>query len=271
MNAHAFARMELENRLRKAIECNELVLHYQPQVDIESHRITGMEALVRWQHPKLGLIPPAQFIPIAEETGLIVPIGDWVLRTACAQNKAWQDEGLPPTRVSVNISGRQFKQKDLVECVGNILLETGLSAEYLELEITETVAMEHADETVTKLHELKAMGIRISMDDFGTGHSSLSYLKRFPIDTLKIDKSFVQNLSAGSSDTTIATAISAMAHGLNLKVITEGVETEAQLDFLMGLHRDEVQGYYFSQPLPAEDLATLLRNGQPIGERPSNS
>jgi len=266
MNVLAFERMTMESQLRKALERNEFSLHYQPQVDIGTHRISGMEALLRWHQPTAGWIPPAQFISVAEETGLIVPIGEWVLREACTQNKAWQDEGLPPTRVAVNISGRQFKQKNLVEVVGKILEETGLEAEYLELEITESIAMEHADDTVTKLHALKAMGIRISMDDFGTGHSSLSYLKLFPIDTLKIDKSFVQDLASNSIDNTIATAIAAMAHGLKLKVITEGVETEEQLTFLKGMHRDEVQGFYFSQPLPPDRFAALLRDGLPLGE-----
>jgi len=266
MNARAFERMTVEGQLRKALERDEFSLHYQPQVDIGTHRISGMEALLRWQQPIAGWIAPAQFIPVAEETGLIVPIGEWVLREACTQNKAWQDEGLPPMRVAVNISGRQFKQKNLVEVVGKILEETGLNAEYLELEITESIAMEHADDTVTKLHALKAMGIRISMDDFGTGHSSLSYLKRFPIDTLKIDKSFVQDLAPDSGDNAIATAIAAMAHGLKLKVITEGVETEEQLTFLKGMHRDEVQGFYFSQPLPPDRFAALLRDGLPLGE-----
>ncbi len=266
MNAHAFERMTMETRLRKALERQEFALHYQPQVDIGTHQIAGMEALLRWNQPAAGLIPPAQFIPVAEDTGLIVPIGEWVLLEACTQNKAWQDEGLPPMRVSVNMSGRQFRQNNLVEVIGNILEKTGLKAEYLELEITESIAMVNADETVTKLHALKAMGIRISMDDFGTGHSSLSYLKQFPIDTLKIDKSFVQDLTPNSTDSTIATAIAAMAHGLKLKVITEGVETEEQLTYLKGMHRDQVQGYYFSQPLPPDQFAALLRGGLPLGD-----
>lgn len=269
MNAHAFERMNMESLLRKALERREFALHYQPQVDIETHHITGMEALLRWNQPAVGMIPPAQFIPVAEDTGLIVPIGEWVLFEACSQNKAWQEEGLPPLRVSVNMSGRQFRQQNLVEMVGNILQKTGLKAEYLELEITESIAMVDADETVAKLHALKAMGICISMDDFGTGHSSLSYLKQFPIDTLKIDKSFVQDLSPNSTDSAIATAIAAMAHGLRLKVITEGVETEEQLSYLKGMHRDEVQGYYFSQPLPPDQFAALLRGGLPLGEMKS--
>jgi len=266
MNVHALERMTMEARLRKALERHEFAVHYQPQVDIGTHRIAGMEALLRWNQPDVGSIPPAHFIPVAEETGLIVPIGEWVLLEACSQNKAWQDEGLPPLRVSVNMSGRQFRQKNLVEVIGKILEETGLKAEYLELEITESIAMVNAEETITKLHALKAMGIRISMDDFGTGHSSLSYLKQFPIDTLKIDKSFVQDLAPNSTDNTIATAIATMAHGLKLKVITEGVETEEQLTYLKGMHRDQVQGFYFSQPLPPDKFAALLRGGLPLGE-----
>ncbi|MEN6585950.1 MAG: EAL domain-containing protein [Sulfuricella sp.] len=266
MNAHAFERMTMETWLRKALERQEFALHYQPQVDIGSHRIVGMEALLRWNQPDVGMIPPAQFIPVAEDTGLIVPIGEWVLLEACTQNQAWQDEGLPPLRVAVNMSGRQFRQKNLVEVISSILTKTGLKAEYLELEITESIAMVNADETVTKLHALKAMGIRISMDDFGTGHSSLSYLKQFPIDTLKIDKSFVQDLTRDSTDNTIAAAIATMARGLKMKIITEGVETEEQLTCLKGMQQGDVQGYYFSHPLPPDEFAALLRGGKPLGE-----
>ena len=257
-------RLTLENRLRKALENDELVLHYQPQVDITSHRISGMEALLRWNHPHLGLLQPGQFIPMAEETGLIIPIGEWVLREACSQAKAWRDEGMPALRVAVNISGRQFNHMKMVETVRSTLDATGLPADCLELEITESIAMAHVEDSIRKLLELRAMGVRISMDDFGTGHSSLSYLTRFPLDTLKIDKSFVQNLEANSSDSVIATAIVTMAQSLNLNVITEGVETEEQLNFLKGLHRNEVQGFYFSHPLPADAFALLLRANLPL-------
>jgi diguanylate cyclase (GGDEF)-like protein/PAS domain S-box-containing protein len=267
MNARAFERLTMENSLRKALERNEFVLYYQPQVDLESHRITGMEALLRWQHPDFGLVSPTQFIPIAEETGLIVAIGEWVLRTACAQNKAWQDAGIAPLRVAVNLSARQFKQANLVEMVRRALDDAGLEARYLELEITETVAMDHAEETAAKLRELKSMGVGISMDDFGTGHSSLSYLKRFPIDTLKIDQTFIQDIAQDSSDAAIASAITAMAHSLNLKVVTEGIETKEQLAFLGQHGRDEVQGYYFSEPLPAEAFAELLKQERPFDRR----
>jgi diguanylate cyclase (GGDEF)-like protein/PAS domain S-box-containing protein len=266
MNVRALERLTMENSLRKALERNEFVLYYQPQVDINTHRITGMEALLRWRHPELGLVSPAQFIPIAEESGLIVPIGEWVLRAACAQNKAWQDAGFPALRVAVNISARQFKQPNLVGTIAQVLADTGLNPRYLELEITENIAMEHAEDTVEKLRKLKEMGIRISIDDFGTGHSSLSYLKRFPIDAIKIDRSFVTDLSPDQDSAAIAAAISAMANSLKLKVITEGVETEEQLALLMTHNRDEVQGYYFSQPLPADAFAALLKDGKPLGK-----
>lgn len=264
MNARAFERLTMENSLRKALERNEFLLYYQPQVDIETRRITGMEALLRWQHPDFGLVSPTQFIPIAEETGLIVPIGEWVLRMACAQNKAWQDAGLSPLRVAVNLSARQFRQQNLVEVIGQILADSGLEARYLDLEITETVAMDHAEETADKLRKLKAMGVSISMDDFGTGHSSLSYLKRFPIDTLKIDQTFIQDVAADATDAAIANAISVMAHSLNLKVVTEGIETKEQLASLQQHGRDEVQGYYFSEPLPAAEFTELLQRERPF-------
>ena len=264
MNTRTVERMALESRLRSALDNNELVLHYQPQVDIRTHRISGMEALVRWNHPHLGVVSPNQFIPIAEDTGLIIPIGEWVLNEACRQAKAWQDEGLPPLRVAVNVSARQFRHSGMLETVASALARSGLPANCLELEITESIAMEHAESTIEKLHELRDMGVRISMDDFGTGHSSLSYLKRFPLDTLKIDKSFMQNRSPDSCDSAIATAIATMAESLHLKVITEGVETEEQVVFLKGLQRNEVQGFYFSQPLPPDAFAALLRADLPL-------
>jgi predicted signal transduction protein with EAL and GGDEF domain len=263
MNARAFERLAMENCLRKALERSEFLLYYQPQVDLDTRRITGMEALLRWQHPDFGLVSPAQFISIAEDTGLIVPIGEWVLRTACAQNKAWQNAGIATLPVAVNVSARQFNA-NLVETVRCALADSGLDAQYLALEITETVAMDHAEETADKLREIKSMGVSISMDDFGTGHSSLSYLKRFPIDTLKIDQSFIQDLTPGSDDAAIASAIAALAHSLKLKVVTEGIETREQLSFLRQHVRDEVQGYYFSQPLPAEAFTDLLKKEVPF-------
>ena len=255
----------MENSLRHALERNEFLLYYQPQVDLRTRRITGMEALLRWQHPDFGLVSPSRFIPIAEETGLIVPIGEWVLRAACFQNKAWQDAGMPRLRVAVNLSARQFKQPNLVNVVNQALADSGLEPCYLELEITESIAMEHAEETIARLNELKAMGVAISMDDFGTGHSSLSYLKRFPIDTLKIDQSFVQDVLLDSQDAAIAAAITTMARSLKMKVVTEGVETQEQVGFLREHDRDEVQGYYFSHPLPAGAFAELLRSKLPFG------
>ena len=265
MNERALERLTMENSLRHALELNEFMLYYQPQVDLRTRSITGMEALLRWQHPDFGLVAPARFIPLAEETGLIVPIGEWVLRTACFQNKAWQDAGMPRLHVAVNLSARQFKQPNLVDMVSQALADSGLEPRYLELEITESIAMEHADETIARLNELKAMGVTISMDDFGTGHSSLSYLKRFPIDTLKIDRSFVQDVLLDSQDAAIAAAITTMARSLKMKVVTEGVETQEQIGFLREHDRDEVQGYYFSHPLPADAFADLLKSKLPFG------
>ncbi len=264
MNARAFERLSIENSLRRALERNEFLLFYQPQVDLATRRITGMEALLRWQHPDFGLVSPSQFIPIAEETGMIIPIGEWALRAACVQNKAWQDAGMPRLRVAVNLSAPQFRQSSLVKMVRQALDDSGLEPHYLELEITESIAMAHAEETVAKLHELKAMGVTISMDDFGTGHSSLSYLKRFPIDTLKIDQSFIQDVALDSHDSAIAAAITTMARSMNMKVVSEGVETKEQVGFLCQHDRDEVQGYYFSQPLPAVDFAELLQRDKPF-------
>lgn len=265
MNTRALERLTMENSLRHALERNEFMLYYQPQVDLRTRSITGMEALLRWQHPDFGLVSPSRFIPIAEETGLIVPIGEWALRAACFQNKAWQDAGMPCLHVAVNLSARQFKQPNLVNMVSQALAGSGLEPRYLELEITESIAMEHAEETIARLNELKAMGVSISMDDFGTGHSSLSYLKRFPIDTLKIDRSFVQDVLLDSQDAAIAAAITTMARGLKMKVVTEGVETQEQIGFLREHDRDEVQGYYFSHPLPADAFADLLRSKLPFG------
>ena len=260
MNAAALKRLTLEGELRRAMEHDEFLVHYQPKLDVPTRKITGMEALVRWQHPERGLVSPADFIPLAEETGLIVPIGEWVLRTACAQNKAWQDAGFEPLSVSVNLSSRQFEQQNLTGAVTAALHDTGLAAQYLELEITESMLMRDPEETIMILQAFENKGIRISIDDFGTGYSSLSYLNRFPLDYLKIDRAFVMNITTNPDDAAITTAIVAMAHSLKLKVIAEGVETEEQLAFLRGLGCDEVQGYLFSRPVPAEKFAELLKS-----------
>jgi diguanylate cyclase (GGDEF)-like protein/PAS domain S-box-containing protein len=259
MNVKAMERLVLENGLYHALERDEFLLHYQPQVDLRTGEIAGMEALVRWQHPKLGLVSPAMFIPVAEDSGLIVSLGEWVLRTACAQNKAWQLAGLKPISVAVNLSARQFRQPDLVEKVAVILDETGLDPACLELELTESLVMQDVEKTITTLGKLKAMGIKLSVDDFGTGYSSLSYLKRFPIDTLKIDQSFVRDITTDPDDAAIAKSIISMAHDMQLRVIAEGVETEAQKSFLQQRHCDEMQGYLFSRPVAAAEFETLLR------------
>jgi EAL domain-containing protein (putative c-di-GMP-specific phosphodiesterase class I) len=265
MNIHNLEHLEMESSLRRALERNEFVLHYQPKVDIRSGRIIGMEALVRWQHPTKGQIPPMQFIPLAEETGLIVPIGEWVLRTACAQNKSWQEQGLPPLCIAVNLSARQFTHKNLLQDVARVLNETGLDAAFLELEITESMVMHNPEHAIELLNKMKAMGISISIDDFGTGYSSLSYLKRFPIDSVKIDRSFIKDLPMDGDDAAITRAIIAMAHGLKLKVIAEGAETGEQLSFLRAHKCDEMQGYYFSKPLPEHEFILLVQNSIAAG------
>ncbi|MEO6665534.1 MAG: EAL domain-containing protein, partial [Nitrospiria bacterium] len=260
MNAEAVHRLTLETDLRRAIEHGEFLLHYQPQIDLKSSALIGMEALVRWRHPREGLVPPATFIPLAEDTGLIVPIGQWVMRTACAQNKAWQDAGLPKLRVSVNVSARQFRQKSFPETVAAILRETGLGPAYLELEVTESLMMDHVEAAIATLKDLHAMGIALSIDDFGTGYSSLSYLRRFPIDSIKIDRSFIGSLT-DPSQTAIVTAMISLAHTLQLRVVAEGVETVGQADFLRDHGCDQGQGYLFSKPLAADGLVPLLRAG----------
>lgn len=262
MNAAALKRLSLENDLRRALEREEFIVHYQPQVSAGTGQLTGMEALVRWQHPKLGLVSPAEFIPLAEETGLIVPLGRWVLREACAQSKRWHDEGLAALRVAVNLSARQFEQPDLTEMIAQVLAETGLNPRCLELELTESSVMKDADASAAVLCELKRSGIHISIDDFGTGYSSLSYLNRFPIDKLKVDQSFVREMLSSQSDAAIVRAVITLAHSLKLKVVAEGVETKEQLAFLHLLKCDEMQGYLFSKPLPAEAFERLMLEGR---------
>lgn len=258
MNARASKQFALETSLRHAIDNQEFVLHYQPRLAVDSLKITGVEALVRWQHPQLGLLSPAEFIPLAEDNGLILPIGEWLLRTACLQNREWQEKGLPAMRVGVNVSARQFQQEHLAEIVLQILEETGLAPEYLDLELTESSVMSNAQATIDVLTRLKAMGVTISIDDFGTGFSSLSYLKSLPIDALKIDQSFVRDLTTDPNDAALVMAIVTLAHNLRLQVIAEGVETMEQLRFLQLLRCDEVQGYLFSKPLPATELEQAL-------------
>jgi EAL domain-containing protein (putative c-di-GMP-specific phosphodiesterase class I)/ActR/RegA family two-component response regulator len=249
----------VENDLRQALDAKQFELYYQPQVNLHSGQINGMEALLRWRHPRRGLILPAEFIPLAEETGLIIPIGQWVLATACAQARAWLDAGLEMVPIAVNLSPRQFRQKDLVQQVADTLAATGLPASYLELEITEELAMHNVEESIAVLHRLKALGVHIAIDDFGTGYSSLSYLKHFPIDRIKIDLSFVQNITTDPDDAAISKAIIAMSHSLSHKVIAEGVETEAQREFLTAHHCDEMQGYHYSRPASTEDMEQMLR------------
>nr|WP_051481703.1 EAL domain-containing protein [Paraburkholderia nodosa] len=268
MNANVGARLNLERRLRRALRDSEFLLHYQPQVEIEGGRIIGMEALVRWRDPEVGLVSPAQFIPVAEESGLIGPLSDWVLREACRQNRAWQLAGLPPVRVSVNFSAKTFHQRDIAQLVKDVLQETGLEACWLEIELTESTLMRNAEEAVSMLNELHALGIGIAIDDFGTGYSSLSYLKRLPVDRLKIDRSFVADIGTSSDDETITAAIIALAHELQLQVIAEGVETSAQFAFLRARACDELQGYFFAPPLPGDEAAALLRASATYEETP---
>jgi len=258
MNLHTFERLALETSLRRAIERQEFLLHYQPKVDIRSGRITGVEALVRWQHPELGRVSPAQFIPLAEETGLIAPIGEWVLRTACSEAQAWVKQGLPVTSVAVNLSARQFAREDLAAAVMGILRDTGLDPALLELEITESTVMHSADRAANVLQQLKEMGIRVAIDDFGTGYSSLGYLKRFPIDSVKIDRSFIIDIPSDKDDVAITLAVIAMAQSLRLKVVAEGVETDEQYRFMRDHGCDEMQGNYFSEPVDAAALTRLL-------------
>jgi diguanylate cyclase (GGDEF)-like protein len=261
MNVKVLERMMLENSMRKALEREEFFLVYQPQVDSRTGTIVGMEALLRWQHPEMGLLAPDKFIYLAEETGFIIPIGEWVLRNACRQNKAWQDAGLPLVRVAVNLSGKQFGQHRLDEVIAAVLMESGLDAQWLELEITESVIMKNADSNVTMLTKLRDMGTSLAIDDFGTGYSSLSYLKNFPVNRLKIDRSFVRDITTNPDDAAIAEIIISMAQTLKLSVIAEGVETRAQMERLSFNNCVEMQGYLFSRPVKAELFAQFLRDG----------
>jgi diguanylate cyclase (GGDEF)-like protein/PAS domain S-box-containing protein len=258
MNEKAYDRLALESNLRKALDQNQFLLYFQPQVDLATCQIIGMEALIRWNHPERGMVSPAEFIPLSEETGLIIPIGEWVLRTACVQNKAFQEAGYSPIRVAVNLSVTQFQQPNIVETVARILEETGLDPYYLELELTETVIILNVDSTIKKIKELKEMGVHIAIDDFGTGYSSLSYLSSLSIDTLKIDRSFVKHIISKSNDALISSAIINLAHNLNLSVIAEGVETAEQREFLRSKDCNMMQGYLFSKPVSVEDIKAIL-------------
>ncbi len=266
MNSRALERLSLESRLRQALQNRELVVHYQPLIDLATGRVRGAEALLRWQHPELGVVMPGDFISLAEVSGLIVPIGQWVLRTACAQASAWQKSGYPLS-VAVNLSARQFQQADLVFQVTEALQHANLPAPSLDLEITESNAMQNAELSISTLWDLKNLGVSLSMDDFGTGYSSLNYLKRFPIDRIKIDQSFVHDVTRDPDDAAIAAAIIAMAHSLKLTAVAEGVETEAQLGFLRTQKCDEMQGYFFSPPVPADQFGELLESGKSLTPR----
>jgi diguanylate cyclase (GGDEF)-like protein len=256
--------LTLEKSLRYALEREEFTVFYQPRVNIGTGEITGMEALLRWQHPEMGLVAPSVFIPLAEESGLIIAIGEWVLRTACMQNKTWQDSGLPPITMAVNLSLKQFRQPKLVEIITRVLEQTGLDAHFLELEIMETTAIEDLGFTRTVLEELKQMGVNISIDDFGTGHSSLSRLQLLPLHNLKIDQSFMRDLQPDSKVAHIIQAIVTLGHSLGLKLTAEGVETAEQLEFLKSISCEEVQGYFFYRPLPEQKATEILESKRPI-------
>jgi EAL domain-containing protein (putative c-di-GMP-specific phosphodiesterase class I) len=267
MNEQTSERLQLENDLHHALQRAEFVLHFQPKADLASGAITGFEALLRWQSCG-ALIQPSEFIPQLEESGLIVPVGAWVLRAACSQIRAWQAAGITPVPVAVNLSAQQFQRQNLRLMVKQALLDHQIDPCWLELEITESAAMQHAEEAITTLRELKSLGVRIAIDDFGTGYSSLSYLKQLPVDTLKIDRSFIRDLPANADDASIAQAVITMAHSLKLNVIAEGVENEAQLAFLATHGCDEMQGYYLSRALPESDATALLTSGARLKMRP---
>jgi EAL domain-containing protein (putative c-di-GMP-specific phosphodiesterase class I) len=261
MNARSHDFLRLESGLRRAIDQNQLVLFYQPQIDLASRRIIGAEALIRWQDPERGMISPEEFIPLAEETGLIVPIGRWVIQTACDQAKRWQNLGCPPIPIAVNISGRQFKQPAFVDMLVDIVESSGLDPQWLELEITESVVMENVDEAIMTLIDLKMRGFQLAIDDFGTGYSSLSYLKRFPISKLKIDRSFVNDIATDDNDAAIVSSIIALTKSMGLQVIAEGVETEDQVRFLVERGCLQGQGFLFSRPLPCDEFENFCKKG----------
>jgi diguanylate cyclase (GGDEF)-like protein/PAS domain S-box-containing protein len=262
MNSTAFERLMLESHLRKALEQGEFVIHYQPKVSLAHGRVVGVEALLRWQHPDLNLVPPSEFIPLAEETGLIVPIGEWVLKTACEEVARWHRAGFGPLDLAVNLSARQFQQRALTDTIAGVVAASGLPPAAVELELTESVIMRDAAESARRLRELTDLGFRLAVDDFGTGYSSLGYLRSFPISSLKIDRSFVRDLERDASGAAIPRAIAGLARSLGLKVVAEGVETRGQLEILRELGCEEMQGYLFSRPLPADEMVALLREGR---------
>ena len=251
-------RIEMEVAMRHALERSEFSLHYQPQIDLRSGKISAVEALIRWNHPQQGDIPPSRFIPLAEENGLINPIGEWVLQTACSQFREWRDNNMAPARLAVNISSRQFMRENFVDVIEQTMIDTGIRSNELELEITESLLLNENVNTRAIFAKLQQLGVQLAIDDFGTGYSSLSYLKRFAVQTLKIDRAFTKDIPGDEQATTLTLSIIAMAHALNMEVVAEGVETEAQLDLLREHHCDSVQGYYFSRPLPPEELEAFF-------------
>jgi diguanylate cyclase (GGDEF)-like protein len=259
MNTSTIERFTIENKLRRALERNEFMLFYQPQIDISTGRIFGVESLIRWLQPDLVLVKPGKFIPVAEETGLIIPIGEWILRSACAQNKVWQNEGLEPFNITVNISGVQFLQDNFIEMVAQVLFDNGLDASLLKLELTESILMRDLEASIKKMNMLRDMGIQISIDDFGTGYSSLNYLKRFPVEILKIDRSFIKDVETNPDDQCIVRAIIALAHNLNMKVIAEGVETKKHLGLLRGYGCDAAQGFFICPPIHPNSLKQFIK------------
>jgi diguanylate cyclase (GGDEF)-like protein len=272
MNLEAHEHIKLEASLRKAIKNNEFILHYQPKLNLSDGNMMGVEALIRWESPELGMVSPAKFIPLAEETGLIMQIGEWALREACRANKSWQNQGYKPISTAVNLSPKQFRHQDIAQLVKTILQETDLAPEYLELEITETAVMDNVDAAINRLNDISKMGVKITIDDFGTGYTSISYLKQFPVSVLKIDQSFIKGIPDNQDDLAITTAVIALAHSLNMHVVAEGVETPEQLQFLADHDCDMVQGYYLSRPLPeAKILLQLTKIDAPSMETSSQN
>ncbi|MGB6306349.1 MAG: EAL domain-containing protein [Steroidobacteraceae bacterium] len=270
MSVFSQARLDLENDLRRALPMNQFVVYYQPKSEVVSGRISSVEALLRWRHPVRGMVSPAEFIPLAEESGLILSIGEWVLREACRQAREWQRAGLPFLRIAVNVSPVQFRQSNFLQAVRPALLDFDLEPQYLEIELTETTVMDNAEGSVAILEELSRMGVVVSIDDFGTGYSSMSYLRRFPIDKLKIDRTFISDLTTNAADASIVQAIISLAHSLRLKVVAEGVETQEQLERLRELGCDQYQGFYRSAAVPAAELEESVRSSFESANQPED-